>query len=88
MNEIEAQKVIEEIHSRFASEEQTIEDLEIFLAAKEAYIREESLENRVSLQISFGNIYEDIKIAWYGHWYTKETFELYVEALRYFPEDS
>lgn len=74
--------IIEEIRKRFSHDKQTMDDLELFLKTKAAYMLDESIENRLEMKMAYVNIYEDVKMGWVGRRYAENTFRRYVSALK------
>ena len=79
---MEYENGIEEIRAIFADDPFVLENLDAFLQTKESFIRDSSVDNRIAMKFAYVNIYEDLKVAWYGRKYNEDTFWRYVDALK------
>ncbi len=62
------------IREAFKDKPCTLKALDIFIKAKEKYLKTETIEDRIEMKMKYVDIYEDIKCAYYGRKYSYETF--------------
>ncbi len=62
------------IREFFANEPDIIGCLEDFKKAKDKYLQTKNIQDKIDLKMKYTDIYEEIKIAYYCHRYSEETF--------------
>lgn len=82
MSEYRGHEKTVSLFRKFPLNEQIYDHLTAFLDAKEIYLKDSSVDNRVQLKDAYMNIYMDIKHAWVGRQITKLDFMTLDEVLQ------
>ena len=62
------------IRDFFANDPHVLEPLEEFKKAKDKYLKTKDIQDKIELKMKYVDIYEEIKLAYYCHRYSWETF--------------